>query len=140
MEGSLSKPEGSIVFNSENPAASTFALKVLANTIDTGIGLRNQHLKSNEYFDAARYPYLKFQSVTLSPTDVKNTYMVSGDLTIKDRTKRIQIPVTVITSSGAYTFRGKFEIDRRDFGVGKNSLSLADEVMIGFEIVTATPL
>ncbi|HZY80225.1 MAG TPA: YceI family protein [Cyclobacteriaceae bacterium] len=140
VEGSFSRPEGTIVYDPTNPIASSFVLKIASNTIDTGIGLRDQHLKGDEYLDALHYPFLKFVSAGVSKTDSADSYTVTGYLTIKDTTKKVEIPVLVMSFTSRYTFQGHFTINRRDFGVGRNSLSLADEVLVRFEIVTTPPL
>jgi polyisoprenoid-binding protein YceI len=140
VEGSLAKPEGKVQYDRANPSSSKFELKIASGTIDTGIGLRDRHLLGAEYLDAERYPYMKFVSTAVRRGDAENTIVVEGDLTIRATTKKIQVPVTVTPSATGYSFRGTFEISRTGFGVGRNSISLADEVSVDFEISAATPL
>ncbi|MCI0751233.1 MAG: YceI family protein, partial [Flammeovirgaceae bacterium] len=65
-----------------------------------------------------------------------SAWQATGKLTIKNVTKEISFPFTATKQDNGYLFKGGFTINRRDFGVGEGSLSLADELMVKFSIAT----
>lgn len=67
-----------------------FELTANVASIDTRVEARNTHLKSADFFDAAKFPTLHFKSTSLTPAG-KNTYKLNGDLTLHGITK----PVTM---------------------------------------------
>src|SRR6201986_4380925 len=54
--------KGSIAFDEQNPATAKFDVTIDVASINTGNGLQNKHAKSDEWFDAAKYPQIKFTS------------------------------------------------------------------------------
>lgn len=68
-------------------AAITFSGDI--NTIDTGNGDRDGHLKSGDFFDAEKYPAITFKSTSVEKDG--SDYVVKGDLTIKDVTKAVKL-------------------------------------------------
>lgn len=134
VEGSLGNVRGSIVFDDRNPAASSFRLSADASTIDTGIYLRDRHLQKKEYLDATTCKTLDFTSTRIEKTRTTGELVVTGNLTIKNTTKEIQVPLILRSMNGHVEFAGTFTIDRQDYDVGDSSLSLADDVIILFTI------
>jgi polyisoprenoid-binding protein YceI len=59
---------------------------------------------------------------------------VFGNLTIKDVTQEVKFPFTVTPKDGGYLFEGEFKINRRDFGVGGRSFSMADELKVELSV------
>ena len=74
---------GDVYFDPANPGTSSFDFAVKVDSVDTGQSKRDTHLRSPEFFDAARYPLMTFKSSRVSRGD-GNTYLVAGVLTIKD--------------------------------------------------------
>lgn len=74
------------------------------------------HLKSGDFFDVAKFPIAKFE---IASSEVKEGKLqVTGNLTLRDVTKSITIPATVSEADGMATFKSDvFSIDRTDFGV-----------------------
>ncbi len=124
--GELSGLKGSIEWNEEMPSESKIAVSVAAATINTGIDSRDNHLKREEYFDVEKYPDIRINSSSIS----KNTddYTMTGTLTIKGISKNISFPFTAEKKAEGILFSGKFTINRRDFGVGGNSVTMSDNV------------
>jgi polyisoprenoid-binding protein YceI len=104
--------KGNIKWDAENPANSSFDVSVDVHTINTGIELRDKDLMKESYFDAEKYPTIKFVSTKVSADNV------TGNLTIKNVTKNISFPFSVSPSGKGYLFKGDFSINRRDFNVG----------------------
>lgn len=128
VDGEFSGLMGSIQFDMENLSASKIEASIPVKSINTDIKKRDEHLKSDDFFDVATYPNISFSSTSI--TSSKGGYKVVGNFTIKKTTKSVSIPFTFSDNK----FVGKFEIDRRDYGVGGNSWTMGDKVKISFEI------
>lgn len=129
--------EGAIIFDAAHLASSSFEVSVDANTIDTDIESRDKHLRSDDYFDVAKYPRITFKSDKISAAAKKGEYVVVGKLTIKGTTKEVSIPFTTKESADGITFEGSFSINRRDFKVGGNSMVLSDNVNVSLAVFAA---
>jgi len=116
-----------------------------ADSIDTRQADRDAHLKSEEFFNAAAFPHLKFVSTSVKQKG-DDEFVVEGDLTIKDVTK----PITIeFEYTGAATdpfgnkrvgLEGEAEINRTDFGLTWNAILetggvlVSDKIKLEFEI------
>lgn len=128
--------KGDIKFDPANLAASTIEASVETNTIDTDNGTRNDHLKSDSYFDVAKYPAIMMKSTGFKHKTA-NSYTGTFNLTIKDITKTVEIPFTYTEAGNTASFRGNFQVERSDYGVGGKSLVMSDDVKVDVEITTA---
>lgn len=128
VDGTFSGLTGTVQFDAEDLAASKIEAKIPVKSINTDIKKRDEHLRGEDFFDVAKYPNISFSSTSITSSD--GGYKVVGNFTIKKTTKSVSIPFTFSNS----TFVGKFEIDRRDYGVGGNSWTMGDKVKISFEI------
>jgi polyisoprenoid-binding protein YceI len=138
VEGSMSGLAGNITFDPGSLGTSMFDVTLKTASINTSIDLRDSHLKKEEYFDVENYPSIRFVSSKIAK--LKDGYSVTGLLKIKKIEKEVTFPFSVQTSteggSNATSFSGSFTIDRRDFGVGGRSFSMADEVQINLKVKT----
>jgi polyisoprenoid-binding protein YceI len=130
VEGSFSAPTGIINFDLNNPGNSIFDVTISAKSINTGIELRDNHLRKREYFDVETYPHILFKSTLISKDAKSDKWIVTGDLTIKNVTKQISFP---------FAFRddillGEFTIDRTSFNVGSKSLTMSEDVMVKLKV------
>ena len=132
--GNFKGLSGSIKFDPANLAASDFDVSIDANSIDTDIEARDNHLRKAEYFDVAAYPKLSFKSTRLTKTNRDGYFYLFGTITIKGVTKEIKFPFTATAKNGGYLFEGNFKLNRRDFGVGKNSISLSDDLTVSLSV------
>lgn len=128
--GELKGLKGTVSWEPANPGASYFNVSVDASTINTGIDSRDNHLRSEEYLNVAKFPTLNFVSTAVTAGNV------TGNLTIKGVTKQINFPFTVTPSGSGYMFEGNFTINRRDYGVGGNSMVLSDVVNVHLKVPT----
>ena len=132
IDGDVSKPQ---------------TVKVEANidvaSLNTNNVKRDNHLKSPDFFDAAKYPMIRFAS-----TGVKmqgSQLVVTGNLTMHGVSKLVSIPFKVAKGKNGAgvdttTYKGKLTLDRNDYGIGTDSIaakiSLEDEVEIKLLVVT----
>jgi polyisoprenoid-binding protein YceI len=119
---------GSIDFDEQNPAASKFDVTVDVNSINTGNGLQNKHAKGAEWFDAAKFPAIKYTSTKI--VKAGTGYQVTGNLQIKGVSKEYTIPFTFKKAGAGATFNGSFTVNRSDFKVGKPGGDVAEQIKI----------
>jgi len=134
--GSFSGLNGTINFDRNSPATSQFDVTVDANSIRTGIDLRDSHLRGDSYFDIEKYPRLHFVSTKITETGKSEALFITGQLTIKNHTKDISFPFTATPSDTGYLFKGSFAISREDFEVGGSGV-ISDNVEV-LLIIAAT--
>jgi polyisoprenoid-binding protein YceI len=124
--GRINKFSGKVYADPNAPQKSTVELTAQVDSIDTAVPERDTHLKSADFFDVAKYPELTFKSTKLAKT--KDGYTLTGDLTIKGKTKSVLIP---FKQYGPLSLKGvgddstrigivaePITIKRSDFGVG----------------------
>src|SRR5215217_8538578 len=77
VSGIFKKFDGNIVFDDQNIAASKFDVTIDVNSINTGNGMQNKHAKSSDWFDAVKYPAIRFTSSKF--VKVGEAYQVTGN-------------------------------------------------------------
>lgn len=133
--GRISGLKGKIVFNAANPLNGSFEASAELSTLNTGIDMRDDHLKKEEYFDLGNFPQIQLVSERVGGSNKKDTWFFYGKLTIKGVTQAISFPFTAVAEAGGYRFNGSFKINRRDFKVGGKSLTLSDEVTVTLSVL-----
>lgn len=93
VQGRFDKFNGVISTPGTTLDNAKFDFSVFTQTINTGIGERDNHLKSADFFDADKFSIIRFEGTSLAK-DKNNAYTLKGNLTIKDVTKEVVIPVT----------------------------------------------
>jgi polyisoprenoid-binding protein YceI len=131
-KGTLEGLKGEIQWNKTNPANSSFTVTLDAATVNTGVEARDNHLRKEEYFHVEKYPVITFTSTAVSGTGPG--FNMTGNLTLKGITKPVSFPFTVKEEGDGYLFEGNFTINRRDFGIGGNSLVMGDEVKVTLKV------
>lgn len=86
------------------------------------------HLKSDDFFGAAKYPVARFVITRVIPQDTKGNYKIVGNLTIKETTKEIKFFVNLTEKNGMVTATGQIKIDRSEFDVRYGSGSFFDNL------------
>lgn len=104
--------KGLVRFDEKNLAASKFDISIEVATINTGNGMKNTHAKSGAWFDAEKYPVIKFTSSVIAKTS--SGYTVKGVLDMHGVQKEITVPFTF----SGNVFASNFEVNRNDFGIG----------------------
>lgn len=108
------------------------------NSINTGVADRDGHLKSDDFFNAEKFPLLTFRS-----TEVKkdgSELIISGDLTIRDVTKKVQFSSEfsgIVTDpygqiKAGFSIEGK--IKRSEFGLTWSAVTEAGNIVVGDEV------
>ena len=142
VQGEFTKVTGTVTLDDQDISKSTVSASIEVNSLDTRVQHRDDDLKSDHFFDVAKYPSITFQSSKIVSSG-EGTAKMTGNLTLHGVTKEVTFDVTgptkVIQAMG--TRRGASattKINRQDFGMVymTNSLPGGDE-MIG-DTVTIT--
>ena len=124
--------KGTVVFDDANPAGSRFDVTVEVATINTGNGLQNKHAKSDEWFDATKYPQIRYTSQKF--VKVGSGYQVTGDLEIHGVKKSVTIPFTFAKTATGGKFTGSFDVNRNDFKLGKPGGDVGEAIKIDLSV------
>jgi polyisoprenoid-binding protein YceI len=135
VDGAFTGLQGTIHFDPATPPTAAFHVTLEANTIDTGIGVRDNHLRKKAYFDVSRYPLIRFVSTKVTASSSHGEYILTGKLTIKETTREISFPFIYSRTESADLFKGQFRVNRLDFGVGDRSLTMADDLVVSLNIM-----
>lgn len=139
VEGSFKVYSGALQSPTSDFTKVAVDFSVDVNSINTDNEMRDKHLKADDFFNAEKFPAMKFKSVSWKKVDDKN-YVLEGDLTIRDVTKRVTFAVThggtIKDPWGNIKagFRGAAVINRFDFGLKWNALTEAGGATVGKEV------
>ena len=131
--------EGSLETENEdfNDAKIDFSIDIAS--LDTNQTMRDDHLKSAEFFDAEKYPHITFKSTSFTKTG-DDEYKLVGDLTIRDVTKPVTLDVEFGGSAADFYGNTKagFEItgkiNRKEFGLTWDGVTEAGAIVVGEDI------
>ena len=116
--GTLNGLEAEIEFDPLALSESKITAKVAVNSLVTHNSFMTRHILSADYFDSEKYPYFTFISSSIVKTD--SGYTAKGALTMKDRTKSVEIPFKFIETDSTGVFKGTMTILCGDFGILSN--------------------
>ncbi|MEO1049016.1 MAG: YceI family protein [Bacteroidota bacterium] len=139
VEGNFKVYSGSVNANGNDFSNAKVDFSVDVNSIDTDNEMRDKHLKSDDFFNAAKFPTMKFKSTSFKKGK-GNKYTLAGDLTIRDVTKSVKFDVTYGgTAKDGYGntkagFKASTTINRFDYGLKWNALTEAGGATVGKEV------
>jgi polyisoprenoid-binding protein YceI len=139
VRGQFREFDGTLEAAEDDPSNSRIQGSAKVASIDTGNAERDAHLRSPDFFDAERYPEIRYESTAIEHVE-GGTYRVTGDLTIKDVTRSVEMTATV---EGAGTdpwgnervgiaVRGT--VDRRDFGLTWQQRLASGGLLVGEQV------
>jgi len=131
-DGRFGRFKGEVIVDPRDVAATRVRMTVEAASIDTGIRLRDTHLRSGDFFDVERFPAIVFESQRVEGTGA--SLRVVGRLTIRNVTREVAIPVEVELTADRMVARGEFVLNRQDYGLSYAFLlnPIGDTVRIAF--------
>ncbi|MGF7074408.1 YceI family protein [Mucilaginibacter sp. 3215] len=130
--GTFGGLQADIKFKPNDLEGSFIEASVLSNTVNTDNESRDKHLKSEDYFDVIKYPKITLKSVSFKRKSGSN-YTGNFNVTIRDKTKLIEVPFTYMESGNTAQLKGNFMILRTDFGIGGKNLILSNEANVSVE-------
>ena len=139
VRGHFAAFEGTATLDGVDPTNSVAALTIEVLSIDTAQAQRDEHLRTNDFFDAAAFPTITFASTAVTVVDAEN-FLLVGDLTIKGVTKAVSIAFEHTgTAKDPYGnlragFEGKALVNRKDFGISFNAALETGGVLVGEKV------
>jgi polyisoprenoid-binding protein YceI len=139
VEGNFKEYSGSIVSAKPDFTDAKIDFTVDVASIFTDNEMRDNHLRSDDFFNAAKYPVMKFKSVSFKKIS-DNKYQLDGDLTIRDITKRVKFDVTYggtvkdPMGNSKAGFKATTTINRFDYNLKWNALTEAGGAVVGSDV------
>jgi len=139
VNGRFKDVSGKVTLDEKDLTKSGVDVLIKVNSINTDDEKRDAHLKSADFFDAAKFPEIKFHSTKIARAG--QGFKVTGDLTIRDKSKSVTLDGTLskpIKSPWGKDVRGaefKGKINRGDFGLSWNKTLDGGGVVVG-DLVT----
>ncbi len=138
-EGKFKSFDGSITSSSDDFEDAKITFTIDVNSINTDNEKRDAHLKSEEFFDAEKYPEMKFVSKSFKKKSGKK-YVLVGDFTMKGVTKEVELDVKfngVVKDPWGNTkagFKVSGELNRFDYGLKWSATTEAGGLVVGKEV------
>lgn len=139
VTGSFKTFQGSAQSEGDDFENAQIEFTLDVDSVDTNQEQRDQHLKAEDFFNAAQYPQIKFQSTSFTKTGGSD-YQLVGDLTIKDVTKSVTLAAeyggTAVDFYGntkaGFEVTGK--INRKEFNLSWGGITEAGAIVLGDEV------
>jgi polyisoprenoid-binding protein YceI len=139
VPGFFSKFKGSFTVDRANLENSSAESVIDVTSLTTTSALRDEHLRSDKFFDAAKYPAMTFKSKAWKRTG-DDTFAVTGDLTIRDVTQEVVLAVKSLgfgpgmQGTPICGWHLSTRVDRRDFGITAAQGPIGNEVDIAIHV------
>jgi polyisoprenoid-binding protein YceI len=136
LDGTFDKWAATLTFSSPDVTTGVLDIKIQAASVDTGSGLKNRKLRSDDFFAVQQNPLITFRSKKIVQTG-PHSFEVTGDFTIRGVSKTETLRLTVSgkgTGSGA--IRGTMAFDRKEYGMnsGIPLIRIADRVDVTVDL------
>lgn len=138
VRGDFTGVEGVIHFDEADPTHSSVEVRIPTESVNTGMELRDEHLRSADFFDAKHFPFLTFRSATIAAAG--DEFKIGGDLTIRDVTRPVVLDATIdgitpgMEGGRLAGFEAHTKIRRADWGLTWNKALEAGGMVVGDEI------
>jgi polyisoprenoid-binding protein YceI len=139
VRGRFGAVTGTVQFDETNPTASKVDVTIDVASIDTRQEMRDNHLRSPDFFDAANHASIRFVSKKIEG-DVTGDFKLIGDLTIRGVTREVALDASLQGrgidpwGNDRMGFEAKGKINRNDFGLTWNQALEAGGVVVGEEV------
>jgi polyisoprenoid-binding protein YceI len=136
IKGTFDKWDATLTFTSTDVSTGVLDIKIQADSVDTGSGMKNGKLKGEKFFYTKQNPFITFKSTKIVQTG-PDTFEADGDFTIRGVTKPEKLVLTVSgqgTGSGA--IKGTMAFDRKQYGMnsGIPFIKIADRVEVAVDL------
>ncbi len=133
VNGTFTGLKSTVKFDPADLGGSSVDASIDANTVSSGVGMRNHHLKSEEqWLNTEKYPLISYKSTKIEKTGTG--YKAEGQLKIKNVSKPVEIPFTFTPNGNTGIFKGEFSFKRLDFNLGKPGGTVGDVITIHLEV------
>ncbi len=142
VKGRFRSLKGTIQLDETNPAASSVSAVIDTASVETGDSNRDNHLRSDDFFNAERFPQIIFQSKRIEKLSDEK-WRITGELTIRDVTKEVVLETEFEGQiKDAYgkqraAFAAETAVSRKEFGLNWNGLIETGGVIVGDKVKVA---
>jgi polyisoprenoid-binding protein YceI len=136
IAGKFDKWDATLTFTSPDETTGVLLIKIQADSVDTGSGMKNGKLKGKDFFDVQNNPLITFESSKVVRTG-HDTYEVDGSFNIRGVSNPEKLTLVVTgKGTGAGDIRGKMVFNRKDYGMNKGIpfIKIADHVEVNFHL------
>lgn len=138
VDGSFKNFDGTLETNKPDLSDAKVNFTVDVNSLDTDNDNRDKHLKSDDFFNAEKFPSMKFESTSFKPVG-DNKYQLIGNLTIRDITKAVTFDVNYggTAVAGKQTkagFKATATINRFDYNLKWDKVTEAGSLIVSKEV------
>jgi len=136
IEGKFDKWDATLTFTSPELSTGVLDIKIQADSVDTGSGMKNGKLKGKDFFDVEKNPLITFHSTKVEQTG-PDTVAFDGDFTIRGVTKQERLTFAVTgKGTGSGTVKGTMAFDRKQYGMnsGIPFIKIADRVEVTVDL------
>ncbi len=135
VEGQFKTFEGTFTSSKADWTDLTATATIQVNSITTDNDMRDKHLMSDDFFNAEKFPTISFKSKSIKMIN-KNKYVLSGELTIRDVTKNVEVPLVYggtvkdpwgNTKAG---FKATGQINRKDYNLKYKDAAATGEAVV----------
>jgi polyisoprenoid-binding protein YceI len=136
LAGDFKKWDATLTFTSTDVASGALDIEIQAASVDSGSGMKDDKLKSKDFFDVSEDPVITFKSTKIIQTG-PTTFDVPGTFTIRGVSKPETLTLTVSgVGTGSGDIKGTMAFDRKEFGMnsGIPFIKIADRVEVNVDI------
>ena len=136
IKGKFNKWDATLAFTSPELSTAVLDIKIQADTVDTGSGMKNGKLRGDKFFDVEKNPLITFHSSNATQTG-PDTIEFDGDFTIRGVTKQEKLNFTITgKGTGSGTIKGTMAFDRKQYGMnsGIPFIQIADRVEVSVDL------
>ena len=133
----LSQGQGTLEFDPADPTRASVNVTIPLASLNTGVPALDEHLRSEDFFEVAKFPTATFRSTRVEPGAAKDRLRVTGDLNLHGVTKPVTLDVTVLkiganprTQHPTVGFAATTVLKRSDFGLGAYVPEVGDEIRV----------
>ncbi|MDN5512803.1 MULTISPECIES: YceI family protein [unclassified Acinetobacter] len=137
--------QGTINVDNAKPANSSVNVTIPLSSLNTNVKALDEHLKTADFFDAAKYPNITFKSTKVQALG-KNKYKITGNLTVKDVTKPVVLDAVLnkqgvhpMTKAESIGFNATTSFNRSAFGVGAYVPNVGDKITVNITTEASVP-
>ena len=134
VRGTFNEFSGTIIYDADDITNSSMSGTISVASVDTAQEKRDRHLRSADFFDAAAYPHITFETTRIEAEG--DFPVLHGRLTMRGVSREVAIPfrITGIVESGGETrlgFEARLELNRQDYGVSYSRLMDSGGLVVG---------
>ncbi len=137
LEGKFDKWDATLIYPSTDVTTGVLDIKIQADSVNTGSGMKDGKLKSKDFFDVEQDPVITFHSDKVVQTgpysfDIPGTFTIRG----VSKPETLTFTATGVKGSGVGEIKGTMAFDRKDYGMNKGIpfIKIADRVEVSVDL------